>query len=1487
MTHDRPSSVTATAANANATHTLQYTVLEDDRAPCRGPAVHAGRMSVHARLTGTAHDPDLARVPWAFVVCYPSSRAPHLDRSIDVRGSQPGPGPGHTLTPRISASSTSWIAEVVVPPRTGEETTVGIEWTVSLACPSPIDDATWADILAAGVRIGADPMLYNVTRRALRRRDTASAIADNHDATTRLRAMDDLGEPSFWMSNLTILIGAGALCLVLIVIVLCICRRRRRALKSTSATDSSISPTSTTRATASTMFAQPLGAQGALPPPRPVRDMVTPLDSPRGPAPPGADYFVPPPRPAAAGYGPSPDGASPRSPYGPTVRFDITAQQQQLDAPPPRRNQRDSMTQTDSSPAVFARRDASTSPGPVRTPAMGATPAPAAAAVAPARTTSSSIPSIPSSAPSEPAPVRLVAKPPKVLLRRQSQPPSLGLGAGSNPSTPLATDDVEPDLFEKLTILLQEHEDQRRRRQDEPVEPAPHADSMATGVAVVGTGNAVPPPPRGASRDEKTAVGPPPRRSASRDGKTTPRRPSAASGGAAPAPPAGVAAPAPATTGVAPVAAVAFVAAPTVSGPSPVLPPTAPAPVPALPMQPGGRGSGSSAGTACTSEQLPSAVAAPAALHDGSGSMPTRSSDGSDHDADASSMRPPPTPKLIYSPRQSVVSVPPWSPTHRSFPRNSGSHVIPPPPLDGPVPNISAPASPAVNRFFQHPPPRPTTLQLNIPSIYVIPPSTSTPSVDYPPYHDDDEEVERMSEDSRLHDMEPRIGAGGYDDDDDYDEDDDDEFFNYDPSIDPYTGEPHDMAAAAGYAIQKPPSPEHRNRRRQFQADQDADAFQPAAGATQHSVAAAAPTPEFMDSDPSTDNDSPGPFSHLAAAAAAGVPSAVPAVPLPPKAPEPHSPTVARAPIPAAAPAPAVLHHADDDAATESDEDATEPDHDHRPPATTASTVSNAEYYAYQERLRRLFQPPPPSASTGPVAVPAPANLPAASSTFTPSTSASTDRTLHHTAVAATLPVAPIPPPILRFDTPASMVDSDTSSSFVLHMTTPPPQQQPQAPPRQFPGATVAAAISQRNAGAPPRRGASVSTATAPAQPHESRAQMFAQLQRQAAERRRVEQERARIEEEQRRLAEEDEEEEQRRIAEEEEEEAERQRVEDEARRRQAAEEEEQRRIRAEQVRRAEEEEQRRIHAEQVRRAEEDARRLLEEQQRQRAQEAERERLRLEQLRREEAERRRIEEEERRRKLEEEEAERRLEEQRRLLEQQKIAEQRRRESDERRRREEQQRLLLEEERKQRLQEEMRRQQMLQEARRRQQAADRRRQEAEAEAERQRRAAEAEAERVRRLEDLQMREQEEQRRAEAELLQQLEELQAQLDWQQPDPTFTSDPNVFTYVSPAQQPLPPAPPQSAPVAAVVAATAHTPAPYVTSVSAPAIVSPRPRRSLPNIAERVAASQPTPPAAEPAPVQRVYVPRSQFVNPNRTRKPSAGSNRYYPPGTLGSRA
>ncbi|KNE58982.1 hypothetical protein AMAG_03336 [Allomyces macrogynus ATCC 38327] len=985
------------------------------------------------------------------------------------------------------------------------------------------------------------------------------------------------------------------------------------------------------------------------------------------------------------------------------------------------------------------------------------------------------------------------------------------MDTGSDPSTPLATDDVEPDLFEKLTMLLQEHEDQRRRRQDEPVEPAPHADSMATGVAVVGTGNAAPPPPRGASRDEKMATGPPPRRGASKDEKT------------------------------------------------------APGPPPRKECVKGWEdGAAEAVGCiGCTPEQVPS-VAAPAVLHDGPGSsLPTRSSDGSEHDVDASSMRPPPTPKLIYSPRQSVVSVPPWSPTHRSFPRNSGSHVIPPPPLDGPVPNISAPASPAVNRFFQHPPPRPTTLQLNIPSIYVIPPSTSTPSVDYPPYHDDDEEVERMSEDSRLHDMEPRIGTGGYDDGYDDDEDDDDEFFNYDPSIDPYTGEPHDMAAA-GYAIQKPPSPEHRDRRRQFQADHDADAFQPTAGATRHNTAAA-PMPEFMDSDPSTDNDSPGPFSHLAAAAAAG---------------QTAQPPRSRArPYPAAATgtrrAAPLTPNDDADTATESDEAATEPDHEPRTPAA-ASTVSNAEYYAYQERLRRLFQPPPPS-TTAPVPVPAPTSLPAASSTFTPSTSASTDRTLHHTAVAAPLPVAPIPPPILRFDTPASMVDSDTSSSFVLHMTTPPPQQ-PQAPPRQFPGAVAAAAISQRNAGAPPRRGASVSTATAPAQPpqpHESRAQLFAQLQRQAAERRRVEQERARIEEEQRRLAEEEEEEEER------------------PRRRQAA-----------------EEEQRRIHAELVRRAEEDARRLLEEQQRQRAQEAERERLRQEQLRREEAERRRVEEEERRRKEKEEEErclevqrrleeqcrieeqqrlleQQRLEEQRRLLEQQKIAEQRRRESDERRRREEQQRLLLEEERKQRLQEEMRRQQMLQEARRRQQAADRRRQEAEAEAERQRRAAEAEAERVRRLEDLQMREQEEQRRAEAELLQQLEELQAQLDWQQPDPTFSSDPNVFTYVSPAQQPLPPAPPQSAPTSAVVAAAAHTPAPYVTSVSAPAIVSPRPRRSLPNIAERVAASQATPPAAEPAPVQRAYVPRSQFVNPNRTRKPSAGSNQYYPPGTTGSRA
>ncbi|KNE57809.1 hypothetical protein AMAG_04656 [Allomyces macrogynus ATCC 38327] len=1300
MTHDRPNAVAVAASTTTTTASLtllQYAVLDDDRAPCRGPAVHGGRMAVRARLTGYCHDLDLARVPWTLVVRYPSSRAPHLDRVIDVRGSQPGPGPGSELMLRISSSSATWFAEVVVPPRTGENTTVGIEWTVSLACPSSINDATWADPLVAGVRIGADPTLYNVTRRALRRRDPATAAADR-DATTRLRAMDDLGEPSFWMSNLTILIGAGALCLVLIVIVLCICRRRRRALKSTPATDSSISPTSTTCATASNMFAQPLGAQGAPPPPRPVRDMGTALDSPRGPAPPGAEYFVPPPAPAAAAaYGPSPNGVSPRNPSGPTVRFDMAAQQQQqLDAPPPpRRNQRDSMTQTDASPAVFARRDASTSPGPVRVPVMGATPAASAAAAAgaPARTTSSSIPSIPSSAPSEPAPVRLVAKPPKVLLRRQSQPPSSRLGTGSDPSTPLATDDVEPDLFEKLTILLQEHEDQRRRRQDEPGEPAPHVDSMATGVAVVGTGNAVPPPPRGASRDEKTAPGPPPRRGASRDGKTAPQRPSTASGGVVPAQPAGTAAPAPIAMGVAPFPAVPSVAAPAAAAPIPVAtvsPPAASVTTPVPATQPVGRGSGSSAETASTPEQAPK-VAAPAALQGGSGSTPTRSSDGSEHDADASSMRPPPTPKLIYSPRQSVVSVPPWSPTHRSFPRNSGSHVIPPPPLDGPVPNVSAPASPAVNRFFQHPPPRPTTLQLNIPSIYVIPPSTSTPSVDYPPYHDDDEEVERMSEDSRLHDMEPRIRTGGYDDDD-YDEDeDDDEFFNYDPSIDPYTGEPHDMAAAAGYAIQKPPSPEHRDRWRQFQADHDADAFQPAAaGAMRHNAAAAAaPMPEFMDSDPSTDNDSPGPFSHLASAAAAGVPSAVPAVPLPPKAPEPHSPTVARAPFPAAAPAPAALHHVDDDddTATESDEDATEPDHD--------------------PHLRLL-------------------------------------------------------------------------------------------------------------------RGRRLNGS----------------------------------------------------------------RTEEEARRRQAAEEEEQRRIRAEQVRRAEEEEQRRIHAEQARRAEEDARRLLEEQQRQRAQEVERERLRLEQLRREEAERRRVEEEERRRKQEEEE-ERRLEEQRRLLEQQKLAEQRRRESDERRRREEQQRLLLEEERKQRLQEELRRQQMLQEARRRQQAADRRRQEAEAEAERQRRAAEAEAERVRRLEDLQMREQEEQRRAEAELLQQLEELQAQLDWQQPDPTFSSDPNVFTYVSPAQQPLPPAPPQSAPVAAVVAAAAHTPAPYVTSVSAPAIVSPRPRRSLPNIAERVAASQPTPPAAEPAPVQRVYVPRSQFVNPNRTRKPSAGSNRYYPPGAPGSRA
>ncbi|KNE59464.1 hypothetical protein AMAG_03742 [Allomyces macrogynus ATCC 38327] len=79
---------------------------------------------------------------------------------------------------------------------------------------------------------------------------------------------------------------------------------------------------------------------------------------------------------------------------------------------------------------------------------------------------------------------------------------------------------------------------------------------------------------------------------------------------------------------------------------------------------------------------------------------------------------------------------------------DGGIRPIPPPPVDAPVPNVPD----AQQRLFRHPLPQ---LTITIPDIYVTPPSNTTPSVDYPPYFDDDEDEEgdiddRVSEDSRL-----------------------------------------------------------------------------------------------------------------------------------------------------------------------------------------------------------------------------------------------------------------------------------------------------------------------------------------------------------------------------------------------------------------------------------------------------------------------------------------------------------------------------------------------------------------------------------------------------------------------------------------------------------------------------------------------------------------------------------------------------------------
>ncbi|KAJ3366660.1 hypothetical protein GGF32_003304 [Allomyces javanicus] len=153
------------------------------------------------------------------------------------------------------------------------------------------------------------------------------------------------------------------------------------------------------------------------------------------------------------------------------------------------------------------------------------------------------------------------------------------------------------------------------------------------------------------------------------------------------------------------------------------------------------------------SHDLPAPVIAPAAA---GGDLDPHSSSQRDSGQDSSqshdlapldedkppSRRPTPTPILLYSPRMSPTGF------IDSDDEDGGVRPIPPPPVDAPVPNVPD----AQQRLFRHPLPQ---LTITIPDIYVTPPSNTTPSVDYPPYFDDDEDEEgdiddRVSEDSRL-----------------------------------------------------------------------------------------------------------------------------------------------------------------------------------------------------------------------------------------------------------------------------------------------------------------------------------------------------------------------------------------------------------------------------------------------------------------------------------------------------------------------------------------------------------------------------------------------------------------------------------------------------------------------------------------------------------------------------------------------------------------